>query len=218
MRALTKAALQKSGRVWTGPGRGLRLHGPDSARVYLGLYEAELNRWIRRLVKPGVRTFDIGAQFGLDALMFARLSRAAVLTVEADRALEPVIRGNLAANGMAERIETAFAFVGDGHDSTVSIDQLATRHFVPGFVKMDIEGAEAAALRGAPATLSRCDRWLIETHGRDIEDACVALLADHGFRIEVQNARRWLPDLRPAPHNRWVIAVRSRSAGRVTNQ
>ena len=216
--------------MWSGPGRGLRLRGPDSARVYLGLYETELNRWIRRLAEPGIRTFDLGAQYGLDALLFARLTHCEVLTVEADSSLEPVIRRNLTANGMARLIQPRFAFVGDGHDGTVTIDQLASEHFVPGFVKIDIEGAEAAALRGASAMLAHCDRWLIETHGRDAENTCLALLADHGFRVEIQNARRWLPDHRPMPHNRWVIALRaagarsgSRTAGRrvagnVTNQ
>ncbi|MBV9357982.1 MAG: FkbM family methyltransferase [Chloroflexi bacterium] len=137
-----------------------------------------------------------------------------MLTVESDGRLEAVIRRNIRANRLESLIEPRVAMVGDGRPGTVSIDQLASEHFMPGFVKMDIEGAEASALRGAPCTLSRCDRWLIETHGLDVENECLALLADHGFRVELQNTRRWLADHRPTEHNRWVIAVRSTAGQR----
>jgi hypothetical protein len=70
-RTLLKGTLAQRARIWSGPGRGLHLEGPDSARVYLGLYEIELNRWVRRLVTPGSNVFDVGAQFGLFALMCA---------------------------------------------------------------------------------------------------------------------------------------------------
>jgi hypothetical protein len=65
----------------------------------------------------------------------------------------------------------------------VTVDHLASEYFAPGFVKMDIEGAETAAVRGATQTLAQCDRWLIETHGFDAENECLRILTAHGFRI-----------------------------------
>jgi hypothetical protein len=208
MKAEAKATLAKVGRVWSGPGRWMRLTGPESARIYLGLYEIELNHWIRRLAGPGVETFDIGAQYGFDAIMFARLTHSRVLTVEADKELEDLIRENIGRNGLTRLVQPHFGWVGDGTDGTVTIDQLSSDHFVPSFVKLDIEGAEGAALRGATETLSKCDSWLIETHSLAVENECLGILTDHGFRIEIQNQRRWLPDHRPTEHNRWVVAIR----------
>lgn len=48
---------------------------------------------------------------------------------------------------------------------TVTLDDLATEHGEPDFIKVDIEGAEVEALAGATLPcFSRC-RWLIESHG-----------------------------------------------------
>jgi len=174
----------------------------------LGLYEIELNRWIRRLVGPTTPTFDIGAQYGFEALMFAQLGAPCVLTVEADPDLRSLIQHNLDRNHVADRVTVEIAWIGDGSDGTVTLDQLAATYFAPGFVKMDIEGAEAAAFLGAAATLETCDRWLIETHGLAEENDCVRAFAERGFRIEAVSPRRWLPDRRPTEHNRWVVAYR----------
>jgi hypothetical protein len=208
MKQFLKSALTSDGRIWSGPARGLRLSGPESARVYLGLYEIELNRWIRRLVRPGDRCFDVGAQYGLDALMFARESGAAVITVEGDPALRPIIEQNCARNGLDTKIAVEVAWIGDGRSGTLTLDALAELHFWPDFVKLDIEGHEAAALRGSPGTLARCRAWLIETHGLATENECLPLLCEAGYRIEIVNPRSWLPDRRVISHNRWLIAVR----------
>jgi len=186
----------------------MHIEGPESIRVYLGLYEIELNPWIRRLTGPNTPTFDIGAQFGFDSLMFAKLGSPCVLTVEGDPALRTVIQHNLDRNRVADRVSLETAWIGDGNDGTVTIDHLAATYFAPAFVKMDIEGAEAIAFQGAAATLRSCDRWLIETHGLAEENFCIRTLAEHGFRIETISPRRWLRDRRTMEHNRWLIAYR----------
>ena len=203
-----KAPFLRSGRVWTGPARGAHLEGPSSLRVYAGLYEVELNRWIRQLVGPRTNVFDIGAQYGFDTIMFAGLGASKVLTVEADAELEGIIERNVKRNGMADRVTVDINRVGDGTNGTVTLDELAAKTFMPGFVKMDIEGAEAPALRAAREVLKNCDRWLIETHGLDVENECLALLSQHAFVIHTVDQRRWLPDRRPIAHNRWLIARR----------
>jgi hypothetical protein len=207
LKSAVKSSLMRSGRVWTGPAKGVHLQGPSSLRVYSGLYELELNRWFRRLVNPKTAVFDIGAQYGFDALMFTQLGAPRVLTVEADPEMEPLIRGNIKRNGMTDRISIDINWVGDGTNG-VTLDDLAAKSFMPNFVKMDIEGAEAAALRGATNVLKKCGAWLIETHGLDVENECLSMLSGEGLLIDTVNQRTWLPDRRPMSHNRWLIARR----------
>ena len=48
---------------------------------------------------------------------------------------------------------------------TVTLDDLASEHGPPDFIKLDVEGAEVEAMAGATLPcFSRC-RWLIESHG-----------------------------------------------------
>lgn len=209
VKSAVRKVLVAGDRIHSGPGRGLRVEGTDSVRVHLGLYEAELNGWIRRLATPGTAVFDIGAQIGFDALMFARLTRGApVLTVEGDPALAPTIRRNVNRNGLRDRVAVHTGWVGDGSAGTVTLDGLARDYFQPGFVKLDIEGSEGATLAGAPELLDSCDRWLVETHGLDQDNICLAALAAAGFRVDTVSPRRWLPDHRPLDHNRWLVATR----------
>jgi hypothetical protein len=208
MKSAVKAPFLRSGRVWSGPAKGVHIEGPESLRIFTGLYEIELNRWIRQLVGPETLVFDIGAQYGFDAIMFAQLGAPKVLTVEADPGLKALIERNISRNRMADRVTVDINWVGDGMEGTVTLDELAAKTFMPGFVKMDIEGAEAQAFQGAKEVLKGCDRWLIETHGLDIENECLSVLAESGFLVNTVNQRRWLPDRRPISHNRWLIAQR----------
>ncbi len=153
LKQTVKSRVLAHGRIWMGPARGLRMSGPDSLRIYLGYYETELNPWLKRMVRPGFRAFDIGAQHGLDALAIARLGAVSTLAVESDPSLEKVIHRNVLRNDLDSRVDVEIGFVGNGSEGTVSIDHLASRHFAPDFVKMDIEGGEFGALQGAEATL-----------------------------------------------------------------
>ena len=63
------------------------------------------------------------------------------------------------------------------------------------FVKMDIEGHEAAALRGAERTIRRDSPLLLlelETRHQRIEDV-INLLAGWGYRGQVMPGRSWVP-------------------------
>jgi hypothetical protein len=66
----------------------------------------------------------------------------------------------------------------------VSLDELvATRRVeVPRVLKIDIEGAEAMALRGARRVLSEAKpRVLMEVHSEALLSECRALLEAHGY-------------------------------------
>lgn len=214
-RARIKQAVLPAGRkvrrLPLGIGRGLRM-GIDFHRgetsLYLGLYEIELNSHLRRIARPGYRSFDIGAQYGYDALLLARLTGAAVVSVEADPTLVPEITESVARNSGLAPITVVAGFVcaQDAGDH-VSIDELASKHFVPDLIKMDIEGGEFDALEGASGVLAkRHPALLLEVHSKDLEWDCLALLRQAGYDPPtIVDPRRWLPDHRVADHNRWLI-------------
>lgn len=177
-------------------------------RLYLGLYEAELNRHLRAIARPGYRSFDIGGQYGYDALVLAKLTGGPVVTVEALPDLAQEIRQNTAANPALGPIEVVRAYVAaEEVDGQVTVDGLADRHGVPDLLKLDIEGGEVDALSGASRVLrERRPAILLEVHGPDIEWDCLALLRDTGYSPPtVVDRRRWLPEHRPIEHNRWLI-------------
>lgn len=176
--------------------------------LYLGLYEVELNRHLRRLCRPGDRAYDVGGQFGYDALVIAKLTGAEVVSLECDPVYVDVIRRNASLNPGC-RVEAREAFVADRTGgSMLALDDLARSTFVPDFIKIDIEGGEVAALQGAAHILAeRRPGLVIEVHSVPLEEECRRILEAHGYQIETVTPRRWLPDYRPIEHNRWLVAA-----------
>ena len=66
--------------VRAGLARGVRMQidFASQTRLYLGLYELELDRHLRRMLAPGVSALDVGAQHGYDSLAIAKRTRAPV--------------------------------------------------------------------------------------------------------------------------------------------
>jgi hypothetical protein len=176
--------------------------------LYLGLYEVELNRHLRGIAQPGVKSFDVGGQYGYDALFLAKLTGARVLSVESDSELANEISENTAANSDLPRIDVANRFVSDRNGGEhVTLDKLAEQYFTPDLIKMDIEGGEVAALKGGCGILrDRGPAMQLEVHGREIEWQCLQLMREYGYAPPtVVDRRRWLPEHRPLDHNRWLI-------------
>jgi len=178
-------------------------------RTFLGLYEIELSRHLRRLCPPGTRSFDVGAQVGYDALILAKLGRGRVVSFEPDPACLAKMTANFALNpDLGHLITTVAAFVGAG-EGTLSLDRYAgsAEGFVPDFVKIDVDGEEAQVLEGASGLLAaRRPHLLVEVHSEELERRCGAMLVAHGYRPTIVNQRRVLRDHRPIPHNRWLVA------------
>jgi hypothetical protein len=65
---------------------------------------------------------------------------------------------------------------------TISLDSFIETHPLPDVVKLDIEGAEGMALRGARQMLSRTRPvFLIEFHGPECVRAVDEVLSDFGY-------------------------------------
>jgi hypothetical protein len=197
-----------------GPARGLRMEidFAHQSRLYLGIFELELQRWFRAFCPPGASGFDIGAREGYVALVLARLSQGGrVLAVEADPAELERLQRNIELNSSLTRApEPRLARVTGrvGSDRDVTLDDLAFEEdgFVPDLVKLDVEGWELEALRGGERLLTeRKPHLVVETHTEKIERGCIDLLAANGYAPRLVEPRRWLPEVRDG-HNRWLVA------------
>jgi hypothetical protein len=179
-------------------------------RTYLGLYEIELNRYLREMLRRGVTTFDIGAQFGYDSLLAANQTQARVASFECARKPVAEMRRNFALNPALEKLITIVeGFVGNG-EREIGLDDWASSDegFVPDVVKIDVDGGELGVLRSASQLLStRQPSLVVETHTSELEHECGRLLVDHGYKPTIVNQRRLYPDRRTIPHNRWLVAV-----------
>jgi hypothetical protein len=203
-------------RLPTGIGRGLTLEidFAHQTLLYAGLYEIELHASLRRLCTPGTTSYDIGAHDGYESLLLAKLGRAPVLAVEFDEHLCEKMRTNFAANpDLAPLLSIRQAYVSSADDEragSVTVDELAAAPgaFLPKLVKIDVEGGEAAVLRGAEVVLREArPHVIVETHSAELEAECAELLHERGYRPRVVRQRRWLPDRRLLPHNRWLVAA-----------
>jgi FkbM family methyltransferase len=209
--------------VPAGPGSGLRsavahaVPGRAFAAVIRAAYprvEAELDcleSWAPR----GGTAVDVGAWYGP---WTARLSRLAdrVVSIEPNPELAALLRSGFPAARVVEAAAsdhegTARLWLppgGRGAEGTASLEHATGRPItvrrvtVDGlrltgvrFIKMDVEGHEAAALRGAEQTIRRDSPVLIvelETRHQPVEPV-IAALAGWGYRGTVLAGRSWVP-------------------------
>ena len=163
----------------------------------------------------GGTAVDVGAWYGP---WTARLSRLAdrVVTIEPNPVLARLMRASFPAAQMVEaaasdRGGTARLWLpaaGRGAEGVASLEHTSERSITVQrvtidsldltdvrFIKMDIEGHEPAALRGAERTIRRDSPLLLlelETRHQRIEDVA-GTLAGWGYRGYVMPERSWLP-------------------------
>lgn len=194
-------------RIPFGPAAGvtMMIDFAHQSRHFFGFYEREIQSHLRRLVGPGSRCFDVGGDVGFYTLALARLSGERVVVFDPSPISIGTMRANFARNQYAITIVEAAVGAGDGSGRT-TIDAAARIHFVPDFIKMDIEGAEVDALSGATDVLAgRRPHLIIEVHGRAEESACEKILNAYGYTPIRVAPGRWLPEERPAAYNGWLV-------------
>ena len=196
-----------SRRIPAGIGRGLRL-GVDlqtDTRLYLGMYEIELNRHLRGLCTPGTTSFDVGGCRGYDALVVARLTGSLVVSFEADSAACERMRSNFSLNDEGSLIRIVEAMVG-APGADVTLDGSTGEFGAPGFIKIDVDGGELEVLRGAEEILrEHRPSLIVETHSPQLEQQCGHFLADRGYEPLVVKQRTVWRERRP-DDNRWLVA------------
>jgi len=174
---------------------------------FFGIHERELHPYFRRLVTKGCRCFDVGGYRGWHAITFAKMSGSDVVTFEAQPKAIARMERSFACTGLSIKIVPGF--VSQTNDERhITLDRAADDHFVPDFIKMDIDGGEAVAFRGATRILSdRKPSLVIEVHSEDMETDCLEQLRQYGYdpvRIE-QKRGRIIKESRGKGYNRWLV-------------
>jgi len=190
--------------------------GAGEHGYWLGSYELQKRRAFEREIGPSEVFYDIGANVGFYSLLAAHLTGPGGKVY----AFEPLprnveyIRKHMALNQIEHAVvyEAAVAHQGGevrfdpgasiatGHLSEtgtvkvrqVSLDDLyaAGKILPPNTMKIDVEGAEYAVLRGAEYIIDAFQPLIfLDTHGRDAHELTIRFLKDHGYQFEVLDGR-----------------------------
>ena len=177
---------------------------------YWGLDERELVAAFRRLIPSCRSLIDVGANDGYYTMAFLQSKAERVVACEPGPAMEQLL-ANARANGYetGERFIAERRFVGACADC-ISIAELVRNLPRPIFLKVDIDGGELELLQSAESCDCLSDlHWLIETHSKELEEQCIEWLQSHGYKTRIIYNASWrvlLPEQRPIPHNRWLVA------------
>lgn len=194
--------------ILQGPAGGMRwVVGAGSHGFWLGSYEAAKAVEFAARVPPGATVIDAGAHAGYYTLIGSRRvgPNGRVIAIEPDPRNAELLRRHIALNAL-RNVKVLEAALSDsegeagfqpgpepslGHLSrngtlrvrTLPLDSLAG-DLGPGpvVVKVDVEGAEAQLLQGAKQMmLTRRPVLFLSTHGCDVHQACLRLLAEWGY-------------------------------------
>lgn len=178
-------------------------HIPENVRelIFREIYEDTERDLIGRILKPGMRTLEIGTGIGFVSLVAARIcGEHNVFCYEANPELEPTIKRNFALNGLTPNL-TMRAVTVDGEpitffksDNIISsslydrkrddkqivveseaLSDVLAKHD-PSALIMDVEGAEIQLLG---VDLKNVADIIVELHPHIVgEDAIAALISD----------------------------------------
>ncbi len=204
--------------IIAGPLRGYRwapAAGGKVGRFFAGTYETDQTEVFCRHVGSGATVIDLGANVGYYTLLAARVvgSSGRVLACEPEPLNASFLRRHVAANRLTN-VEILEAAVGDrqgevrftrgkgrgrGHiseEGELTVPLTTLDHMVaeagvePGFLKIDVEGAEDDVLAGGAATLEEHRPMIfLATHGRDVHQASCARLRDMGYSLSSIDGR-----------------------------
>ncbi|MEO6259373.1 MAG: FkbM family methyltransferase [Thermoanaerobaculia bacterium] len=200
-------------RILSGELRGWRwIAGSSTNGCWLGNYERHVQRLFRQRLHAGAVVLDIGANVGFFTLLASRMVGSAGHVYAFEplprnlRFLERHIQLNEVTNVSVEALAIAAASgearfqiaphasmgsLSDGGElqvETASLDDLLGEHRIatPQFIKMDIEGAEGEALRGAAKLLAHRPLTIVlSTHGFAQHELCWKILQRTGFQLDL---------------------------------
>lgn len=175
---------------------------------WIGHYELAIQEALVRELRPGQIFYDIGANAGFFTLLGARLVGPVGKCIAFDPepsnyqsiveliALNDLKQCQVVREAVSEREGKEKFRLGWPGDSTghlggagkgelevevkvTTLDEAVKRFGVPSVIKMDIEGAEVMALKGAQKLLSKGrSRWLIELHGKQCAEQVKAIMTE----------------------------------------
>ncbi len=190
------------GKKWV---KGSSING-----CWLGTYEADKQIMFQNYIKPGLIVYDIGANAGFYTLLTSVLTGNTGKVF----AFEPVpknceyVKRHIKLNNLtnvtiiekavsdkSEKLKFSLSTnpsMGHLSDSgeieveTISLDQFVENgNPKPDLIKMDIEGAELRALKGALKTLKGNKPVIfLATHNKEFHLGCIDLLKSIGYKLK----------------------------------
>lgn len=215
LRRVSGVARSASHRIAAGPAKGLRIEVGDSRPSYLlGTAERAVQDAMAERLGPGDVFYDLGANVGYFSMVAAALgakvyayepfpSNVALLERNA-RGLPIAVRPSAASDragegAFAEGPTSQDGKLSDSGGLTVRTVALDDETPAPTFVKIDVEGAEAAVLEGMRRTLSEHHPVvLVELHDEPytFEHPVALGLLEHGYQLSwLERERGWAPHL-----------------------
>ena len=199
-------------RIRFGLARGslMKLNLQSQLQRLLGLDELEIAPAVRRGLASAKSAVDVGANDGYYTLVFLRSNAERVIACEPGAVAEELLR-NIGVNHY--QYEGRFVMerrpIGARSDD-LGLDTLLADLPRPLLVKIDIDGGEVDALASVGALRDlQNSLWVVETHSAGLERECVSWFATRGFKTSIVDHAWWrtfIPELRPGPQNRWLIA------------
>lgn len=190
--------------------------GAGEHGYWLGSYEMGKRLAFEREIKPGSVLYDIGANVGYFSLLASVLvgDNGKVFAFEPLPRNVEFLKKHISINKLAniEVIEAAVSYQSGeaffdlgastamGHLSDsgglqvqmVSLDDLVSAGKLepPDYIKLDVEGAEYDALRGAEAVIDKIQPVLfLDTHQRSAHQNTVAFLEQKKYQIEILDGK-----------------------------
>ncbi len=197
--------------IFQGPLRGKKwIVGAGTHGCWLGSYEHNKQREFQKAIQPEDVVYDVGANAGFYSLLASvlvgekghvyafeplpdnarnlrkhlemnRVRNCAVVEAAASSS-----DGEASFDPSGDRYTAHLSTAGSIHVRTVALDTLVSGNQIrpPDFMKIDIEGAEYDCLLGCERTI-RAYRPVIflATHGQEIHDACLRLLAEWNYEV-----------------------------------
>lgn len=189
-------------------GLQLKLNLSSKFQVYVGLYEQETHKYIRKSLKSD--TFiDVGASGGELCALFAN-NKTKIIAIEPIQEELNLIKSQIEMNlNQKSEYQIIGKFCGIS-DNFIKLDDLDTSKANNIFIKIDVECAELGVLKSANNLLSQksCS-LLVETHSLQLERDCIHYLTEIGYGCKIiKNAwwRLFIPEVRPLEHCRWIYA------------
>jgi len=184
----------------------------DVNAYWVGDYELPIQKCLIRDLKPGDVFYDIGANAGFFSLLGSKCvgpqghvfafeplpenietlkSNLDLNEIKNCTVVEAAVCDSVGTVGFCQGPHTSMAYIkrqgNDGQKSmlvkALTLDEFAKTERPPNLIKMDVEGAEILALRGASALLKSATppRFLIELHGDTVAAQAREILEKSGY-------------------------------------
>ncbi len=198
--------------VLQGPLRGYRWRaGASNHGCWLGSYEQEKQELFASTITPGSVVYDVGANVGFYTLLASELvgDSGRVIAFEPLPRNVELLRDHIHINNLSN-VEVIDAAVADRMGSasfddqrnpsmgqlsetgrmevrTVALDDLVQGGTIPppNFIKIDVEGAEEAVLKGSEGILAAHQPTIfLATHGDEVKAHCLQYLAHRAYTLQ----------------------------------